>query len=186
MNRAILERLRALIQASIRSLYTILKRFNKATIACPITLSGNSQLWNNMLTVQCLPIGPDYRYHVSCFERFGMAKIMKYRKAVAVLMLMLSRKRSSWSSWKLLLLQLPAEFAASSRKHKVHHILHAIHLSGIYILCGRWTKLIPADFCAPVVLELLGRRHRGNTFWVEIFIKQGFLPKKSCSLVSNP
>jgi hypothetical protein len=25
-----------------------------------------------------------------------------------------------------------------------------------------------------ILLELLGRRHRGNTFWVEIFIKQGF------------
>jgi hypothetical protein len=33
--------------------------------------------------------------------------------------------------------------------------------------------------------EMLGRRHRGNTFWVENFIKQGFLPYKTCFLVSH-
>jgi hypothetical protein len=39
----------------------------------------------------------DYRYYFSCFERFRMAKTyLKYRKAIAVLMLMLSRKRRSW------------------------------------------------------------------------------------------
>jgi hypothetical protein len=26
---------------------------------------------------------------------------------------------------------------------------------------------------------LLGRLHRGNAFWVEVFVKQGFLPNKS-------
>ena len=47
-----------------------------------------------MPTVRWFPRGPDYRYNFSCFERFGMAKTYsKYRKAIAVLMLMLSRKR---------------------------------------------------------------------------------------------
>jgi hypothetical protein len=47
-----------------------------------------------MPTVLWFPRGPDYGYYFSCFERFGMAKIYsKYRKAIAALMLMLSRKK---------------------------------------------------------------------------------------------
>jgi hypothetical protein len=49
-----------------------------------------------MPTVQWFPKGPDYCFYFRCFERFGMAKTLsKYRNAIAVLMLMLSRKRRS-------------------------------------------------------------------------------------------
>jgi hypothetical protein len=33
--------------------------------------------------------------------------------------------------------------------------------------------------------ELLGRSHRGNTFWIENFLKQGFLPNRICFLVQS-
>jgi hypothetical protein len=49
-----------------------------------------------MPTVRLLPRGPDYRCYFSCFEIFGMTKTdSKYRMAIAVLILMLSRKRRS-------------------------------------------------------------------------------------------
>ena len=49
-----------------------------------------------MPTVRLLPRGPDYRCYFSCFEIFGMTKTdLKYRMAIAVLILMLSRKRRS-------------------------------------------------------------------------------------------
>ncbi len=43
-NRCIREKAQALIWALIRALHSILKQFYKATIAGPITRSGNSQL----------------------------------------------------------------------------------------------------------------------------------------------
>ncbi len=65
------------------------------------------------------------------------------------------------------------------RKHKVLCILHALHFQGKSILCGRWKKLnsfqlisvIIIIIWASIVLELLGRRHKGNTFCIDIFIE---------------
>ena len=156
-----------------------------------------------MPTVRWFPRGPEYRYYFSCFERFGMAKTSaKYRKAIAVLMVILSRKRRSGKLTadekrrKMMLImgcmhrikRINAEIAKKAvyvyhpppgvvphgvedsfwdddlfnsyfrfRKHEFLDILHAMQLSGKYILCGRKNKAqyFPADICMMVLMRRL-------------------------------
>ena len=175
--------------------------------------SGNRQLSENMPTVRWFPRGPEYRYYFSCFERFGMAKTSaKYKKAIAVLMLILSRKRRSGKLTahekrrKMMLImgcmhrikRINAEITKKAvyvyrppqgvvprgvedsfwdddlfntyfrfRKHEFLRILHAMHLSGKYILCGRKNKAqyFPADICMMVLKRTLLLILAGLPIW---------------------
>jgi hypothetical protein len=78
-------------------------------------------------------------------------------------------------------------YKADTEDYLTSHAWTKLYISKLFIMLllhsfsHDWNQL-----WASILLEVLGRRRRGDTFWVEIFIKQGFLPNKTCFLVSNP